>query len=266
MPEKALEMKLKLDANGNVVTKDVNGVKMPVYVHDDGKEIEFDAAATVASIARLNSEAKGHRERAEAVAKELKAFEGIKDPTAALAALQMVTDLGHKKLVDAGKLDEVRGEVEKVYKGQLAERDTAIAGLNDKLFTLHVTGAFASSKVIKEKLNIPPDMVQARFGQHFGISETGELYATDKNGNKLYSPRNPGQTASFDEAVEILIDSYPYKDSILKGTGASGSGSSGTSGANGKRTFTRQQFEQMPDAERAGMSSALRKGEVVLTD
>ena len=31
-------MKLKLDANGNVVVE--NG--MPVYIHDDGKEIPFE--------------------------------------------------------------------------------------------------------------------------------------------------------------------------------------------------------------------------------
>ena len=34
-------MKLKLDVNGNVVVE--NG--MPVYVHDDGKEIPFDVKA-----------------------------------------------------------------------------------------------------------------------------------------------------------------------------------------------------------------------------
>ena len=36
-------MKLKLDANGHVVVE--NG--MPVYVHDDGKEIPFDASAAL---------------------------------------------------------------------------------------------------------------------------------------------------------------------------------------------------------------------------
>jgi hypothetical protein len=39
-------MKLKLDANGNVVVE--NG--MPVYIHDDGKEIPFDAVAAMTKI------------------------------------------------------------------------------------------------------------------------------------------------------------------------------------------------------------------------
>ncbi len=55
-------MKLKLDENGHVVVSDGK----PVYVHDDGKEVAFDAVGTVATISRLNGEAKSHRERAEA--------------------------------------------------------------------------------------------------------------------------------------------------------------------------------------------------------
>ena len=51
-------MKLKLDANGHVVVE--NG--MPVYIHDDGKEIAFDAAQAVSKISSLNGEAKTHRE------------------------------------------------------------------------------------------------------------------------------------------------------------------------------------------------------------
>lgn len=47
-------MKLKLDENGHVVVE--NG--MPVYVHEDGKEIPFDATKATAKIAELNSEAK----------------------------------------------------------------------------------------------------------------------------------------------------------------------------------------------------------------
>ena len=55
-------MKLKLDDKGNVVLQDGK----PVYVHDDGKEVAFDAPTTVATISRLNGEARTNRERAEA--------------------------------------------------------------------------------------------------------------------------------------------------------------------------------------------------------
>ena len=50
-------MKLKLDEQGHVVLQDGK----PVYIHDDGKEVAFDAPATVATITRLNGEAKVQR-------------------------------------------------------------------------------------------------------------------------------------------------------------------------------------------------------------
>ncbi|MGY2338005.1 hypothetical protein ACW9HW_02015 [Pseudomonas sp. SDO5532_S415] len=48
-------MKLKLDEQGHVVLQDAK----PVYVHDDGKEVASDAAGTVATVTRLNTEARG---------------------------------------------------------------------------------------------------------------------------------------------------------------------------------------------------------------
>ncbi|HEJ3129468.1 TPA: hypothetical protein SL290_006283, partial [Pseudomonas aeruginosa] len=46
----------------------------------------------------------------------------------------------------------------------------------------------------------------------------------DAHGNKLYSKARPGEAADFDEALEILVDQYPYRDQILKGSGHSGGG------------------------------------------
>ncbi len=60
-------MKLKLDENGYVVVQDGK----PVYVHDDGKEVAFDAPQTVQKISTLNGEAKQHREAKEAAEAKL---------------------------------------------------------------------------------------------------------------------------------------------------------------------------------------------------
>lgn len=51
-------MQLKTDENSYVIVQDGK----PIYVHDDGQEIAFDAQATMAKISQLNSEAKNHRE------------------------------------------------------------------------------------------------------------------------------------------------------------------------------------------------------------
>src|SRR5690349_21486790 len=99
-------MKLKLDDKNQVVVQDGK----PVYVADDGKEVVFDYPATLATISRLNGEAKGHRERAEAAEAKAKIFEGIEDPVKAREALETVKNLDSKKLFDAGKVEEIKAE------------------------------------------------------------------------------------------------------------------------------------------------------------
>jgi hypothetical protein len=234
-------MKLKLDEQGNAVLADGK----PVYVHDDGKEIPFDAAATVATISRLNGEAKGHRERAERAEEMLKGFEGIEDAEAARKALSVLKNLDDKKLVDAGEVDRVKTEaikaVEDKYAPIVKERDKLQAALVSE----KIGGSFARSKLIADKLAIPADLVQARFGEHFKLD--GEnVVAYDKSGNKLFSRANPGELATFDEALEMIVEQYPYRDSILKSSGASGGGAQG--GGNGgavSKALPRAQFEAL---------------------
>jgi hypothetical protein len=223
----------------------------PVYVHDDGREVAFDAVGTVSTISRLNSEAKTNRERAEAAEKAAKAFEGITDAEAARKALATVANLDAKKLVDAGEVDKIRAEaikaVEDKYSPVVAERDSLLKSLVDE----KVGGSFARSKMIADKLAIPADLVQARFGDAFKV-EGSDVVAYDKSGNKLFSRSNPGEVAKFDEALEILIDQYPYRDSILKSTGASGGGATGGSGGgSGSKTITRAAYDALDPFKQA---------------
>ena len=80
-------MKLKTVTIENKTYAEVNEQGLPIYVHDDGKEVAHDAAQTVATISRLNGEAKTNRERYEKAESTLKAFEGIEDPDAAKKAI-----------------------------------------------------------------------------------------------------------------------------------------------------------------------------------
>ncbi|MBN7122887.1 hypothetical protein BSU01_14380 [Erwinia billingiae] len=244
-------MKLKLDENGHVVVSDGK----PVYVHDDGKEVAFDAAGTVQTISRLNGEAKSHRERAESAETAVKAFEGIKDPKEAMKALETIKNLDAKKLVDAGEVEKVRAEaikaVEDKYAPILQERDD----LSNKLIAEKVGGSFARSKFISEKMGIPADMVEARFGNNFKL-EGDSVIAYDKSGNKIFSASNPGEAAGFDEALGILVEHYPYKDQILKGTGASGGGSGGGNGGTGGKTISRAQFESLSPQDQSSQIGA----------
>ncbi|MGY1448706.1 DUF6651 domain-containing protein [Pseudomonas chlororaphis] len=235
-------MKLKLDDQGHVVLQDGK----PVYVYDDGKEVAFDAPGTVNTIARLNAEAKSHREGKEAAETALKAFDGITDGAAAKKALEIVANLDQKKLVDAGEIDKVKEEISKAYKGQLDEATTKAATFEKQLYEEKIGGAFSRSKYIGEKLAIPADLVQSKFGAAFKVEE-GKTIAYDQHGQKIYSRTRPGEIADFDEAIETLVEQYPHRDHILKGTGANGSGApnSGGNGGQGKKTISRTQFDAL---------------------
>lgn len=251
MGAKEDEMKLKLDANGNVVLQDGK----PVYVKDDGTEIAFDAAGTVQTIARLNGEAKGHRERAEAAEGKLKLFEGIEDPKQALEALNTVKNLDAKKLVDAGEIEKVRTEISKAFQTQLDAANGKVAAFEKELYKEKVGGAFARSPLIvgdKATLAIPPDLVEAKFGSNFAI-EDGKIVAKDAHGNKIYSQTNPGELAGFDEALSILVNNYQHKDQILKSTGASGSGGKPGSGGSGSPS-TKKSSEMSPQEKASYIS------------
>lgn len=241
-------MKLKtVEIEGKTYAEVQDG--KPVYEGDDGKSVAFDAPGTVATISKLNGEAKGHREAKEKAEAALKAFEAITDPAAAIKALETVQNLDQKKLIDAGEVEKVKAEaikaVEEKYAPVVKENET----LKGELHGEKIGGAFTRSKFIAEKLAIPADLAQARFGSNFKL-EDGKVVAYDQSGNKLYSKASPGNLAEFDEAFELLVDAYPYKDNILKGDVKGGGGAGqGNPNAGGKRTMTRAEFSALPPAD-----------------
>lgn len=245
-------MKLKLDENGNVVVVDGK----PVYVHDDGKEIPFDAEQATAKIAQLNAEAKKHRVAKEEAEEKLKAFAGIDDPVAALDALKTVSNLDAKKLIDAGEAEKVKAEAIKVYEEKLATANSATEKLRSQLHNELIGGSFARSKFAHEKLALPSDVVQAFFGKHFSVDENGAILAKDSNGNEIFSRLQPGQKAGFEEALEYLVNAYPNKDAILKSSGSSGSGSAGGSGV-GNGNAPKSLVDCKTDAERIAYMQAV---------
>ncbi|SPL69157.1 DUF6651 domain-containing protein [Acinetobacter stercoris] len=220
-------MKLKLDENGHVVVQDGK----PVYVHDDGKEVVFDAPQTVSTINRLTGELKTTREAKEKAETALTAFEGIDNPADAIKALQTVRNLDDKKLVDAGEVEKVKAEAIKAVEDKFApvvqERDALQTQLNNEL----IGGGFARSKFIQDNVSVPVDMIQAQFGKNFKIEE-GKVVAYGADGQKVFSRSRPGEIADFDEAIETLIGGYQYKDQILKGGQGSGGNFAGQGNAN----------------------------------
>lgn len=238
-------MKLKRDANGKIV--ELND--MPVYVHDDETEAPFDAPGAVAAIKTRNGEAKTQREAREAAEAKLKLFDGI-DPEAARKALATVKNLDDKKLVDAGQVEQIKAEINKVWEGKFGESEKGRAELQQQLHAAVVGGAFARSKFLAEKTVLPPDIAEAYFGRNVKL-EGGQLRITGADGNPVYSRTKAGEPAEFDEAMEILVTSHPRRDSILRGTNGSGSGAPpGGGGGGGAKSINRATFEKLDHASR----------------
>lgn len=241
-------MKLKLVEVNGVTYAEVQDGK-PVYEGDDGKTVAFDAPGTVATISRLNSEAKTHREGKEAAEAKLKAFEGL-DAVAARDAIAKVANIDAKKLIDAGEVDKVKAEISKAFEEKLTAAEQRAATIERELYEERIGGSFARSEFVKDKLAIPADFVQARFGQNFKLEE-GKVVAYDPSGNKIYSRARPGEVADFDEALAFLVDAYPQKDHILKGVNQNGGGGKPPSGTPQGRTMKSTDFNALSAKDRA---------------
>jgi len=246
-------MKIKTVVVDGKTYAEVDEKGLPIYIHEDGKEVAFDAAHAVQKISALNAEAKTHREAKEAAETSLKTFEGL-DPEKARHALNTIKNFDDKKLIDAGEAERVRTEaiesVKQTYETQLSQitqdRDTYQQQLHGEL----IGGGFARSKFATEKLAVPADMVQAMFGKNFKV-ENGKPVAYDDKGQKIYSRTNHGDEAGFDEALEILVGGYQHRDSILKGSQAGGGGyQGGNGGQGGTKTMSRQGFENLSPTDK----------------
>lgn len=239
-------MKLKLDENGHVVV--VEG--KPVYVHDDGNEIPFDALGTTRKVGELVAARNKQKTENEALVTELKGFEGL-DAAASRDALDKLSKLDQKKLIDAGEVDKVRNEVSKVYEERLTAESKLRIAAETNLTNKTLDWSFAQSKYIADKIESPPDLIRSYFGSNFSVKD-GKFVAKDASGNEIYSKARVGELANFDEALEILVENYPHKDRILKGSGASGSGSQGGKPSAGAKQMTRSDFDaQSPQEQRA---------------
>ena len=159
------------------------------------------------------------------------------DPEKAKAALETVANLDAGKLIDAGKVDDLKMEIKKSYDGKISDLEKALADSKkdsaDRLAakeasirTLLVKGIFDSSAFLKDKTVLPSDVAYASFGRHFEVKEeNGELrVVATMNGQPIFSRSDPGTFAAPEEALEAIIDKYPMKDRILKAPdGGSGS-------------------------------------------
>jgi len=253
-------MKLKTNEDGFAEVQDGK----PVYVDDSGKEHTYDAPAMRKSFDKLNGELTELRQEKQKFESKLGAFEGI-DPEKANEAIKTLKNLEDKKLVDAGEVDRIKQEVAQQYQKQLDETKSETQKLQQQYASEKISSAFGASKFVQDRLAIPPDMAQAAFGRHFEFNE-GRITPKDANGNLIYSESNPGDVATFDEALERVVSQYPHRDKILRGTGNRGSGSEGVDGDTGARIVSRKHFESLSAGKQQEMARAASEGKVQIQE
>ena len=239
-------MKLKIDEKGNVEVRDGK----PVYIDDDNKEIEIDADQLFIKIKSLNSESKQRRLEIADLKKSMTIFEDIDNieewREEANKALTLSKNIDESQLIQAGKVDELKISMKAAFE---SEKESILNSLQkDKtkyqevltakdtlIFDLMVTSKFSSSPLFAgtdAKTILPPEIAAKYFGHQFKVEDIeGELKVVGYNfqGKQIYSRKNPGELASFDEAIIDIIDEYPMKDRIMK-AGASGAGTQGGKG------------------------------------
>lgn len=246
---------IKLDDNEKPILQDGK----ILCINPQGAEIELDIDRAMAKIPALQAENKTHRERNEELEKQVKILEGIDNPNewmeSAKKALNTVKNLDDKSLVDAGEVEKIKAataesftkttdelkrshqEKENGFKESLQSKDAAIR-------KLLIQGAFDSSDFIREKTVLVPSIAYSHFSNQFEVTEkdgTFSVIAKYANGEDVFSNIHPGEPADTAEAIQLLIEKHPDRDSILKGE-ASGSGSSGSKSSSGSETYNQKDW------------------------
>lgn len=237
----------------------------PIYIDSDGKEasVKHDA------IGKRNREAQQHRERAEKAEGELAKYRvngALIDPIEATKAIETVKKIDAKQLIDAGEVDKVRDEIKGEFTTQLTEKDNALAERDKLIDSMRIDGVFKSSEFINAQVAMPRDFFEAAMRDRFKV-EDGKVVAYDRSGNRLMSKKNAGEYADTEEALQLLVDQHPQKDTILKAPDAGGSGNNGGGGNRGRgRVMRRADFDQLDPGSKAAAAQQAAKGELTIAD
>jgi len=243
-----MPMELVLDDNGNAVVKD----GMPVYRHEDGSEVPFNAKSAMDKITSLNSEAKNHRIKKEEAEAKLKMFEGIDNAEEARKALETVANLTAGELVKANDVESLKRQMaENFEKDRMTLTETfnqdktklqrQIEAKEQTIFNMMVNSKFSESQFLRQNTIMTPDVASMVFGKSYRIEEVnGHLREVAYlKGEKIFSRENPGELASFEEAFPILWEHYPMKDVYTRSTGGGSNGTGNTGNYNTGQTIKR---------------------------
>ncbi len=225
-----MALKLKLTNDGNVMLQDGS----PVYINEEtGAETIFDANLAFNTQHTLREENKSWRQKYQAAEEKLKLY-GDLDPEAAKANMDAVQKLKEIDMVKKGEMEKLNAEFAAIaqkkqdeLKNSYENQIKQIASEKERLESLYnktvIGNHFLNSAFIKDKIAVPADMVQAAFGGRFKV-DGEKVVALAEDGSPMLSEKNLTKQADFEEALELMVKRYPYKDAILKSTQLPGGG------------------------------------------
>lgn len=256
--------KLKTTEEGHVELKD----GLPVWIDPEGQELNLNAPDMYGKILDLGKESKKHREKVEELQTTLKIFEDVEDLPKwvedAKIAMETVANFNEKEWLEVDKVNNLKKDMKDAFDQQLADANKSF-GLKENDYKeklsakdahirkLMVSNKFATSPWFvgeNRKTILAPEFAEAYYGKFFKVEEnskTGEisLVAYYPNQEQVYSKKNPGELASFDEAIGLLIESDPKKDQILRSQGGGSGAGDGVGGGEESNGDEMSKLQQM---------------------
>ena len=218
-----MAFKLKLNADGTAVVQDGK----PVFVDEEkGTELPLDANEVFNKYHTLGEENKQWRLKHKEAEAALKQFEGL-DIETVQANLDAVEKLKQVDMAKKGELEALKAEFQMLadkrltettqgYENKLKAISEKAQALESRLTKNTIRNHFLNSAFIKENVAVPPDMIEAAFGNRFKVTEDDKVIALGEDGSPMLSEKKLTEVADFEEALELMIKKYPHKDAILK--------------------------------------------------
>ncbi len=224
-----------LTENGNIKANEQGN---PIIENEDGTQYGLDAISLTGKIHEVNKESKDRKEKIRELTTSLEKFSKIDDPAKALEALETMKNLSEKDLKNKEDLELLKTDMENAWKVKmedkensfktaLTDKDSSISTLQSDLHAALVQTQFASSPLFAGEdrtTTLTPDIAYTYFGNSWKIetNEFGERVSIGyANGKPIYSQINPGDIASFEEAMPKIIEASGQK--IMKESTGSGS-------------------------------------------
>lgn len=268
-------MPYKLDDKGQNVC--VNG--LPIFIKPDGEEIGLDGDQAFGKIQELNAENAARRTALKAAEDKLAALppEVLADPAAAVAALVAVKDFNKKDWVSVGEVERIRKEAQEGLQTQLRDvttgYETKLKKRDQEVYDLSIGGQYKDSAYVKEKLVLPPPIAHQTFSNQLVRDAEGRIvggYGFERqdsgrivgylNGQPILSKAKLlGEPAEFDEALAVMVDNYPLREQILRGTPATGTGNPPAALGGGGNTYTLSRTDARDPARYEAVKEAAAK-------